>query len=45
MALLAADRALEALGPAPVEQRLAARSLSAVLLLELRFAEPFLELH
>src|SRR3954449_8708496 len=45
MASLAADRALEALRPAPVEQRLAARRFRAVLLLELRFAEPFLELH
>ena len=36
---------LEALGPAPAEQRLAARGFSAVLLLELRFAEPLLELH
>src|SRR3954453_7574134 len=45
MASLAADRALEALGPAPAEQRLAAGLLGAVLLLELGFAEPLLELH
>src|SRR5215211_2504170 len=45
MAPLAAGRALKALRPAPAKERLAARSLSAVLLLELRFAEPFLELH
>src|SRR3954469_15368247 len=45
MASLAADRALEALGPAPAEQRLAAGLLGAALLLELGFAEPLLELH
>src|SRR3954454_4684688 len=37
---LAADRALEALGPAPAKERLTAGRFSAVLLLELGFAEP-----
>ena len=45
MALLAANRALEALRPAPPKERLAARRFSAGLLLELSFAEPLLELH